>query len=215
MTSRPQQFFYADEISMAEKLATEIASDLKKTIDEKGRGLFILPGGKSPLPLIRELTKKSLPWEKIDITTTDERKVPLSDVGSNAGQISRLFDEAGVSANVHWLGEGHLPDLKWPSDVTILGMGLDGHYASIFPGTIISAEKSLVEITAPFAPAERVTLTLKVLTNTKRLILLVPDQPKFELCKKIIDGQGKNMPVSSLFEGCGDKIELHIVGAGQ
>lgn len=206
----PRQYFYSDVISMAEKLAAEIAENLTKAVEERDRGFLILPGGRSPVALMQNLATKNLPWDKIDITTTDERQVPEEDDASCAGQARRILGKG----NIHWLGQG-LPDWQWPSDVTVLGMGMDGHYASIFPDTKVAPDARVIESIAPFAPTKRWSLAPAILTNTRRLILLIPDTSKFELCKNILTGQGGTMPISKLLSAEEGKIELHIAVTGQ
>jgi len=91
-------------------------------------------------------------------------------------------------------------------------MGMDAHIASLFPGERINlAVEGIVRATAPAEPRERVSLSMRSLLNTKRLILLVAGAQKWALCQAILDGADRDTPLAKLIELAGEKLELHIV----
>lgn len=195
---------------MAGRLADLVAAELKTA----AAPFLILPGGRSPAKLIEKLAAINLPWNKIAITTTDERRVAIDDLHSNAGQITEVFAGKGRKITPFWLPRDEAK-LNFPATITILGMGLDGHCASLFPGQAWdNPESLLVEARAPNPPHERVSLSMAALLQTQRLILLVPDASKWELCRKILAGQGPDLPLARLFALAGPKLELHIAAPG-
>ena len=201
--SEPQRFFHDDPQAMAQSLAVSISDNLNNAEEP----LLILPGGGSPKLLIKALADQDVNWDNVNITTTDERCVPLEDERSNAGQIKQL------SPNSLWLCEDGITDkLLFPSAVTVLGMGLDGHFASLFPGGDMGEGKTLVKTQAPAEPKDRISLGIDALLNTNRLILLIPDSEKWNLCQKALDGAAPELPIVRLFRQAGEKLELHIVG---
>ncbi len=192
---------------MAESLAESIAEDLMAPENS----FLILPGGSSPQGVIKELARQDLLWDQITITTTDERRVPMEDAQSNAGQVKRLFAQEGIEVEPLWLGEAKIEDLSFPASVTVLGMGPDGHFASLFADEDMGPGKDIIEATASFQPYERLSLTLEALLDCKRLILLVPDQEKWTLCQSVLAGENSDLPIARLFQAAGSKLELHII----
>lgn len=204
----PRQFLYKSDTEMAQKLAVWIAADLNAAVAARRQAVLILPGGSSPVKLITTLANIYLPWEKIIVTTTDERQVPLEDVASNAGQIKRLFAEQGADIEPLWLMDRKAPPS--PSDVTVLGLGLDGHFASIFPGQPETVGEGIVEALAPAEPRKRLSLTPDSLLASKRLILLIPDALKWTLCRAVLAGERPDLPLARLIARAKENLELHI-----
>ncbi len=205
--SEPAQFFYPD----AGELATSLAADIAENLRAAQKPFLILPGGSSPKALITALAHENVPWPDVQITTTDERCVAMEDTHSNAGQVQRLFAKEGINIEPFWLhGGGDIDALFWPATVTVLGMGLDGHFASLFPGASWPEGERVIEALAPAYPLERLSLSFETLLETQRLILLVSDQQKWDLCQQVLRGQKIGLPVADLFEQPGQKLELHI-----
>lgn len=188
-----------NERDMVQSLAGSIT-------DAQPRSL-ILPGGSSPIALIHELAARHLNWDALRITTTDERCVPHADPESNIGQIARIFEEQGVSAQCTSLL--NKPPIL-PTDITILGMGPDAHIASLFPGVKGKPlESGLLKITAPKPPPERVSLTLRQLCDTERLILLVNSAQKWDVLEQITQGGLHDTPLAHLISRAGKTLEIH------
>ncbi len=203
-----KRFFYDNADMQAQRLADEIAALLLKDIRKRGVALLILAGGSSPCKLITNLAKKLLPWDNVQITLTDERRVPLDSEYSNYGQVVRLFKEQGVDiAPVSLLGDG-IKSLNFPATVTVLGMGLDGHIASLFPAQNHSCEDSiLINALAPAEPKSRISLTMEALLDTNHLILLVNGQGKRDIIENKLD---QDLPVSKLISLAKDNLRMHI-----
>ncbi len=185
-------------------LAESIAADLISGVQKNGKAFLILPGGSSPVPLMEELAKLDLPWDQITVTTTDERDVLLSDPHSNAGQVKKILDIEPI-----WLCDTTAQGLlEFPATVTVLGMGMDAHFASLFPGAPMPEGRDIVRTTAPFAPHDRLSLTLETLLDTKRLILLAPSSEKRALIEAVAAGKYPGVPLESLLHKAKEKLEI-------
>lgn len=190
----PGIFFYEDDETLAGSLAGSIAAELQQA----KKPFLILPGGRSPRRLISKLAEQDVDWRTVTITTTDERCVPLEDEASNAGQIRRLFQEAGKKTPLMTLWP-EKPAKMGRATVTVLGMGTDGHIASLFPGGAM-----------PPGPA-RISLTMEEILNTDRLILLVAGADKWLVCREAMAGERLGLPVGDLMVRAGEKLEIHVI----
>ena len=198
---------------MAQELAASITDDMNQAIKAKEHGFLILPGGSSPRLLIAELAKQKLIWNKITLTTTDERCVPVENPNSNAGQIMKIFKEEGTQISPILLynnEKGDIQTLPWPADVAVLGMGLDGHIASIFPGMPYDSKDLVITAQAQTQPKARVSLSMDVLLKAKRLMMLVSGTPKWLLCQRLLEDEAEDLPLRHLMKMAGSKLELHI-----
>ncbi len=188
---------------MAERAAHIIASACEEAVAERGLFRIAISGGHTPAPLFRLLTKPDwadrLPWDKIGIFWVDERCVEPDNPESNYGLARREFlskvpathfyrmrgDKDPEKAALEYeellredfyLGPKELPRF----DMMLLGMGADGHTASLFPGSpILSESKRLVtEVYVPEKQEDRLTLTLPVINNSRCCMFLVTGSEK-------------------------------------
>ena len=137
---------HPDPESLAAAVAARIAADLDAALSERGRALLALAGGRTSPPVFRRLAAQARDWSRVTILPSDERWVPATHADCNLRQMREAF--AGASG-LHWLAL--VPDLpagpacadfakhalaSHPEalDVAMLGMGVDGHFASLFPG---------------------------------------------------------------------------------
>jgi 6-phosphogluconolactonase len=128
-------------------LAATVAADLENAFEERGAASLAVPGGTTPGEFMSMLAQRDLDWPWITVTLTDERWVPPTDERSNAGLVARTL---GLSPRPYqwwpmWREdcspqqaagqlEAESRSMPWPLDVVVLGMGEDGHVASLFPG---------------------------------------------------------------------------------
>ena len=180
-------------------ILTKLISDkLKLAIAKKGNATFVVSGGNSPLKLFDNLSKIDLPWNKVQITLVDDRLVDKNHIHSNQKLITdHLLKNKAKLANFIPLSEKIIKSkiILTPFDVNLLGMGEDGHFASLFPDMIknfnsfdLNADPNVFSITShgdPFLP--KITMNLSLILKSEFIVLLV----KGAIKQKIID-QAKN-----------------------
>ena len=201
----------------------------ERAIGERGRFSAALSGGKTPEDLYLEMGRllKDLEWKSIHIFLVDERLVPPGDDRSNYGMIKRtLLDMIPMPAvNVHAIategvdpptsarkyeadlqgffatGEGNIPEL----DMILLGMGEDGHTASLFPGLPdLAAENRLARgVEAGPGRIARVTLTLPVINCGRAVFFLVIGKAKAGIVKRVAEEREPGLPASLVQPGEG------------
>lgn len=180
--------------SEAQAVAQHIAGALQ------GPGPFTLavPGGRTPLPIFAALSDMPLPWQEITFMLGDDRMVPIDHPASNQAKLQAAF--GATNARILALEEGMtLPKF----DVVWLGMGADGHIASLFPNmapTVSGAPVVLHTVPDPLppeAPFERLTLNMAALINAKQIILTISGADKKCVLDAAIAGEN-DLPIARL-----------------
>ena len=219
----------ADE--MADAVAGDIGFIVESALDARGSALLALPGGKTPLPIFERLAAANLPWKNVTIIPTDERLVPLDSPLSNIRAIAGTFLKAGARvfpigtdiADYRLAGnsaDARLQDLKFPPDLVWLGMGEDGHTASIFPGPDLQdaldapkARRAVGVMPDPLpseAPVARVTLTRSAILSACTLLITVTgDKKRAVLEQAIADGQSSQVPIGRVLAEAEQPIDIH------
>ncbi len=186
-----------DDLSLAAaQLFIESAS---QAIAARGQFLVALSGGGTPNHLYRLLAgapqRNQIDWQKVHVFWGDERIVPMDNPGSNYFQARKvLLDHVNIPMDhVHrvqsslepasvaieyaqTLKEFAAPPLDWPRfDLVLLGMGDDGHTASLFPGSPVDESEPIIAVTANYQgrPANRISLTPRVFNSARRIIFLI------------------------------------------
>jgi len=196
-----------DDLSEAARgLFVDIAA---ASIRERGIFLVALCGGSTPMRLFEKLSREDLDWSSVHFFWGDERCVPIDDAGSSYGQAKRIwFDKIGpthvhrirselgpaeaATAYAATLKEFATAPLDWPRfDLVLLGMGEDGHTASLFPGSPVEASAPTLAVVANYQdrPANRVTLTQIVFNDARNIFFLAAGAAKAETLKKVIAGK--------------------------
>jgi 6-phosphogluconolactonase len=192
-----------DSDELARVSAQWIADRLRDAlaIDEK-RASLALAGGTTPREVYEALTRESLPWEKVHIFFGDERCVPPDHPDSNYRMVKEsLLDRVPIlPENVHRpraemsdragaarAYEEELPDIL---DVMVLGIGEDGHTASLFPSSSVLSEdtRRYVPVTGPKPPPERLTVTPVVIAAASSLIVLAKGEGKAAAVARALEG---------------------------
>lgn len=202
-----QKFTNSDELSQtATKKFIELAN---QAINERGRFLVSLSGGSTPMKLYERLANEPLDWSCVHFFWGDERCVPVDDSGNTYGQTKKiLFDKIGQT-NIHRVRSELEPEsasedyantlsgfadapFDFPRfDLVLLGMGDDGHTASLFPGSEIEINSPAIAVTAHYQdrPANRVSLTPKVFNQAREIWFLVTGAGKAETLRRVIQGE--------------------------
>lgn len=192
---------------LARQAAEQVASGIDLALAERDRAQIALAGGSTPMATYRRLGAEHLPWERVDVLLGDERWVPADDAASNARMITETLlaqaparqarlhpvptdlpdPEAGATAYeelIRQLCTGDPPRF----DVVLLGLGDDGHTASLFPGTAAAAATGIVTV-GEGKGLPRITLTAPVLSAARRVIFLVSGSGKQEALRRLLDPQ--------------------------
>src|SRR6266850_18451 len=189
---------YADIETLSRELATLIAGSLAAAISARGLASLVVSGGRSPVRLFEILRTQPLDWDRVCIALADERWVSPEDPASNERLVRDfLLEDHAASARFLGLKNGApTPDLgavsAWetfarvprPFDAVILGMGDDGHTASLFPGSpnlpsALNAAAGCVGMWSPVAPHPRLSLNLTALLDSRRIAVLITGESKW------------------------------------
>ena len=198
---------FAARGALADALASDVADELRRAIAAKGKATLAVSGGSTPKLFFDKLSEIDLPWQRVTVTLVDERQVPESSERSNARLVrEHLLRNKAAAAQFVPLFQNAAADKSLPFDVTILGMGSDGHTASFFPKADRLKEaidsgtsRRLIEITAPGAGEPRLTFTLPVLEASGRLALHIEGADKKKvLDKALTEGPEEDMPVRAI-----------------
>ncbi len=175
-------------------------------ITERGKFTVALAGGSTPKELYKLLATKNLAWEKVIFFFGDERNVPIDSDESNYKTANEtLFKPLNINQNniYRWQTELETPEkiaadyadkvnsFAPKFDLILLGIGNDGHTASLFPHTtaLHETEKSAVENWVEKLNAWRFTLTFKTINNARNVIFLVKGDDKSEVLREVLQGE--------------------------
>jgi len=199
---------YANSEAVAQAAADYLFQQIKTCVAEKGLCHVVLPGGSTPARCLELLAEKSLPWENIHWYPGDERCYPVGHSERNDTMIrDKLFSQQDkISERFHPIPAELGPeqgaekyatilDSTAGMDFVVLGMGEDGHTASLFPGNAALDDlRSAVPVyDAPKAPGERVSIGLMTLKNAAECIVIATGENKREALVKL--KQGVELPV--------------------
>ena len=222
---------YDDADEMAEAVAGDIAYIIGQALEARGRALVAFPGGTTPLPALKLLADMKIEWADVTILPTDDRLVPVTDPMSNAGMLARLFlpkkarvlpltagEKDSVAAGR--AADERIADLGWPLDVAWLGVGEDGHTASIFTGpdfeAAIAGPKARRAIGVrpdpmpATAPVPRVTLTAATLVSARTVTLTLMGKAKRKLVEQAIkQGASSQLPIGRVLAELDMDIDIH------
>lgn len=212
--------------ALAERIAAEITDRLHDAMQTGGQATLAVSGGSTPVRLFRALSQRMVPWERVSITLVDERWVPADHERSNERLVrENLMIDRAAAANFVALTSDHatpeqgaatvgerLAVLPRPFDVLMLGMGGDGHTASLFPdGDNLDAAASMetrdlvAPMNAPSQPEPRITMTLPTILDARHLYLHIEGREKlgvFERAKS--DGEANELPIRYVLRNAGD-----------
>lgn len=197
----------ADPDSAAQAAAKLIAAEAREAIAERGQFVVAFSGGHTPWVMLRALADEELPWDKVYIVQVDERVAPAGDPDRNYTHLRKtLLDHAPVPArNVNPMPVEQ-PDLNAAAaqyahtleslagsppviDLVHLGLGPDGHTASLIPGDpVLEFTSADVAVTGAYQGRPRMTLTYPILNRSRRILWLVTGDDKEGMLARLRDG---------------------------
>ncbi|MCA4962507.1 6-phosphogluconolactonase [Pseudomonas sp. Y24-6] len=212
---------YKSPVLLADALALNVAKQLSDAIDARGTATLVVSGGRSPVAFFQNLARQKLDWSKVVVTLADERWVPVEHADSNAGLLKRYLLQGpaakaqflslySATANLELAAEQAdrlLAELP-PIDVLILGMGDDGHTASLFPNSPNLAEALAADGTrrcypmlAPTVPHQRLTMSRALLASAETTVLSICGQSKLTTLSAALAGDDVGaMPIRAFLQ---------------
>lgn len=180
-------------------IADWLASHLRERMDQSdGPVTITVPGGSTPFPIMEQLLGHELDWTRLVVWPGDDRIVSEDHAASNTGKLRKLFEPAG--AEVATLNE---MEAVPPFALAWLGMGADGHIASLFPNTDpkVDDARPVVRLTPdplpPEAPFDRISLTMPSLLASDRLVFVLRGKEKRSVLDQAIAGDN-DLPIARL-----------------
>jgi 6-phosphogluconolactonase len=174
-----------DEV--AREAARYVAAQAREAVAERGRFTFAVSGGHTPWAMFAALADEDMPWADVELFQVDERVAPAGDPDRN---LTHLRESIGsVPARVHPMpvndadlqeaADAYATVLPQDFDLVHLGLGPDGHTASLVPGDpVLEVSDALVALTQPYQGHRRMTLTYPALTRADQLLWLVTGADK-------------------------------------
>ena len=219
MMSRTEHRF-DEQDELIESLSASILANLQKAINEKGKASLLVSGGSTPKPLFEKLSKTPFAWEKVSVGLCDERWVDTFREESNEHLVKKYLLQKGA-AKARFIGmyeKGKdiytaqkscslkMQEMLSPFDVIILGMGSDGHTASLFPENEkleeafdLKNQNFCIAIEPMTAPFSRMSLTLRAILSAKHIYIHFEGEEKMAVYKEAIAGEDiYTMPIRSV-----------------
>ena len=201
---------FSSKVELFENCSESIIAEVNQAIVSKNEINILLSGGSTPEPLYKLLAKNDFVKLKVKWGLVDERFVELSSdysnekmirnaLGDNAKIVGMVSNSKNYRSNLIEINERHKSFIE-ETDISILGMGGDGHFASLFPGDecseklLKSNEIAIFNTTAPSFPETRMTCSFQMLLESKSIYLIITGQTK----KEVLLNSKLNLPIHKL-----------------
>lgn len=220
----PEILVVPDQEDLAQRAAQRLAGLTQEAVESRGRFSLALSGGSTPGTLYRLLARDpyrgQIPWEGVHLFWGDERCVPPDDPGSNFWLVNEtlIADVPIPPENVHRVRGELEPEMaargyervlqdyfcgrRTRFDLVLLGLGSDGHTASLFPGSAAlgETERLAMAVQAHYEdrPAHRVTLTLPAINSARQVLFLVAGSAKANIVETVLEDPGRDMPAQQI-----------------
>ncbi|MEO8672338.1 MAG: 6-phosphogluconolactonase [Tahibacter sp.] len=232
LAARIRNHDWPDSTALAQALAERVADNIRSGIETRGTATIALSGGTTPKRFLQALSRSDLDWSRLQVTVADERWVTESEIRSNSHLLhSWLFQGPAAAAEFISLYvnnasaqeavpivAGRIAALSMPFDAVVLGMGDDGHFASLFPGADGLAlaldphsSATIIAIRAVAAPEPRMSLTLATLLRSRHTYLHIEGESKRSRFAAAIGSAGaaERLPVRALVENLANGLDLY------
>ncbi|MBX9636577.1 6-phosphogluconolactonase [Nitrosomonas sp.] len=211
-----QRHVFPNIEQLSQAFADFAATTLQNTLAHKPQATLVVPGGNTPRHYLPALAKCKLPWDRITVTLSDERWVDVTDKQSNEHLVKQHL-MSHLPENTRFVGlktrhgnpfdavdEIHqrLDKLPLPLSLTVLGLGEDGHIASLFPGMNpdLTDTHHCIAVAPPIAPSLRVSLSLKLLAESEHIALVVTGENKRRLLDRLSENPDSKLPIAWLLQ---------------
>jgi 6-phosphogluconolactonase len=197
-----------DEI-VARRAAGFVAGTIREAVAEHGRFRFAVSGGHTPWAMFAELANEDVPWSRVEIFQVDERVAPDGDPDRNLTHLRQALGPAPATVvpmavddpDLEAAADAYALDLPDRFDLVHLGLGPDGHTASLVPGDpLLEVTDRLVGLTAPYQGHRRMTLTYPALARAEQLLWLVTGADKRDALAKLVSGD-RSIPAGRVVAG--------------
>jgi 6-phosphogluconolactonase len=196
-----------DPEAAGRRAAELIAQALREATAGRGRGAWAISGGASPVPMFRALGSSGLPWPSIGTWQVDERIAPIGHADRNRTLQESAFPSEALDV-VRWMpvededveaaADRYSSTLPDRFDVVHLGLGADGHTASLVPSdAVLEVTDRDVAVTDPYEGRRRMTLTYRGLSRAGRIVWLVTGADKREAVRRLLAGD-RSIPAASV-----------------
>jgi len=197
----------ADANSVAQEAARIIAVEARAAVAERGRFIVAVSGGHTPWMMLRVLADEEMPWTRVHLVQVDERVAPAGHPDRNLTHLHEsLLDHVPLSPEQIYSMPVNSPDLEAAAaqysatlgeilgtplvlDLVHLGLGPDGHTASLVPGDpVLSVTDRDVALSGVYQGRRRMTLTYPVLNRSRRVLWVVTGSEKVAMLHRLLDG---------------------------
>jgi len=220
---------FSDAEQVAEILSAEVAHLLEQGIADDDAGSLVVPGGRTPGLFLSKLSHRALAWRKVKVTGSDERWVDISSSDSNEALVRRtLIANAAADAEFVSLytgdatpaegveaAEWRILEMARPFDAVVMGMGDDGHFASLFPGEEalkigldLESDAICVPAIGPAGGPPRLSLTLSCLAEARHIYILATGAHKREVWQRAADESPNILPANALHRLTGVPVDF-------
>ncbi|MFL6752366.1 MAG: 6-phosphogluconolactonase [Sphingomicrobium sp.] len=216
---------------LADAVAGDVGFIVDSAVDARNAALLALPGGDA-VALYAKLAAQKLPWKRVTIVPTGDRVVAVDSDQSNVRALAKTFLPTGArvvplvsaAADDYRLAgnaaDARLQDLPWPPDLVWLGMGEDGHTASMFPGPDLQsaldapkARRAIGLLPDPLpadSPVPRIALTRAAILSARTILITLTGQEKRALLEQAIaDGHSSKLPIGRVLAEAEQPIDIH------
>lgn len=227
MKCRPEEYRYSTAHDSARGAAEAVAAALARALQWRERVSLAVSGGRSPVPFLEYLSAQPLDWPRVSVTLVDERWVAPDSEDSNEALVRRhLLREAAAAAEFLPLKTAapnaaaalaeRSAALPPTLDVVVLGMGMDGHIASLFPGAPgieaaldAASQQRLVAIEPPQAPHGRISLSMGELCRAGAVFMQFQGIAKLAVYSRACAGD-VSLPIGVLLQALPKPLQVHI-----